>query len=67
MKMKSYRRARWLAAGVAIASAPYGAYAGIAWAGYGDARPPHPDEQDDLLDRFIPSYGIGRSSRRASS
>jgi hypothetical protein len=60
MNTKSYLRvsARWLAASVAVAAATYGAYAGITWYRYGDAPPPELDEQDLLLDRFIPSYEI---------
>ena len=50
--------ARWLAAGVGVTAAAYGAYVGITWLHYGDAAPPSPEEQDPLLDRFMPSYDV---------
>jgi len=60
MSQKSYFRAsaKWLAAGVGVAAAVYGAYVGITWYRYGDAAPPGPEEQDPLLDRFMPSYDV---------
>ena len=60
MNQKSYLRAsaRWLAAGVGVAAAAYSAYVGITWYRYGDATPPTPEEQDTLLDRFLPSYDV---------
>jgi hypothetical protein len=60
MNQKSYLRAsaRWLAAGVGVAAAAYGAYVGMTWYRYGDAAPPTPEEQDPLLDRFMPSYDV---------
>ena len=41
-----------------MTAAAYGAYVGITWFRYGDAAPPTPEEQDPLLDRFMPSYDI---------
>ena len=60
MNRKSYLRAsaRWLAAGVGVTAAAYGAYVGTTWYRYGDAAPPSPEEQDPLLDRFMPSYDV---------
>jgi hypothetical protein len=60
MNEKSYLRAsaRWLAVGVGIAAAAYGGYVGMTWYRYGDAAPPRPEEQDPLLDRFMPSYDV---------
>jgi hypothetical protein len=60
MNRKSYLRAsaRWLAAGVGVTAAAYGAYVGMTWYRYGDAAPPSPEEQDPLLDRFMPSYDV---------
>jgi hypothetical protein len=60
MNRKSYLRAsaRWLAAGVGMTAAAYGAYVGMSWYRYGDAAPPSPEEQDPLLDRFMPSYDV---------
>jgi hypothetical protein len=50
--------ARWLAVGVGVAAAAYGGYVGMTWSRYGHAAPPHPDEQDPLLDRFMPAYDV---------
>ena len=60
MNQKSYLRAsaRWLAVGVGVTAAADGAYVGITWFRYGDAAPPSPEEQDPLLDRFMPSYDV---------
>ena len=60
MNQTSHLRAsaRWLAAGVGVIAAAYGAYVGITWFRYGDAAPPSPEEQDPLLDRFMPSYDV---------
>ncbi len=60
MNQKSYLRAsaRWLAGGVGVAAAAYGAYVGLTWCRYGNPRPPSPEEQDPLLDRFMPSYDV---------
>ena len=62
MNRKSYLRAsaRWLAAGVGVTSAAYGAYVGMTWYRYGYAAPPSPKEQDPLLDRFMRSYDVRR-------
>jgi hypothetical protein len=56
----SYVRAggRWLAAGVGMAAAVYGAYVVTAAYRYGDPAPGRGDEGDPLLDRFIPDYEI---------
>jgi hypothetical protein len=60
MNRKSYLRAsaRWLAAGLGMTAAAYGAYVGMTWYRYGDAAAPSPEEQDPLLDRFMPSYDV---------
>ena len=60
MDPKSYPRAvgRWLGAAVGIVSAAYAAHVWIAWHWYGTAKAPSPDEQDPLLDRFMPTYEI---------
>ena len=58
---RSYLRtaAGCLAGGAALAAAGYAAYAGAAYMRYGHARPPrNGDEQDPLLDRFMPLYDI---------
>ena len=60
MTPKSYLRAsgRWLAAGVGVATAVYGAYVGTTWYRYGSVTAPSPDELDPLLNRFMPTYEI---------
>jgi hypothetical protein len=58
---RSYIRtaAGCLAGGAALAAAGYAAYAGAAYMRYGHARAPRTDdEQDPLLDRFMPLYDI---------
>ena len=50
--------ARWLTAGFGVAAAAYGTYAAIAWYRYGDAPAPTADQQDSLLDRFMPAYEV---------
>jgi hypothetical protein len=49
---------RWLAAGIGFAGAAYATYVGVTWYRYG--RPPRPtrEEEDDLLDRFMPAYEV---------
>jgi hypothetical protein len=65
MNLNSLARsaARWLAAGLGIAAAAYGAYVGITWYRYGHASPPSPEEQDPLLDRFIAAYDVVERQR----
>lgn len=60
MNLNSLARsaARWLAAGLGVAAAAYGAYVGITWYRYGHPSPPGPEEQDPLLDRFIGAYDV---------
>ena len=45
---------RTLAIGGGIAAGAYAASAALAWRRYGTVPSPHPDERDELLDRFIP-------------
>jgi len=52
------RGARWLAVGSGVAAAAYGVYVGITWYRYGGTAPPNADEEDPLLDRFMPAYEI---------
>jgi len=42
----------------AVAAAAYGTYVGITWYRYGNVAPPSPEEDDPLLDRFLPAYEI---------
>ena len=48
----------WLATGFGAAAAAYATYAVVTWRGYGHPRRPRPDEDDPLLDRFMPTYEI---------
>jgi hypothetical protein len=58
--MNRYVRAgaKWLVAGVGVGAAAYAAYVGITWIRYGNVPPPAPEEEDPLLDRFLPAYEI---------
>ena len=49
---------RWLGIGSGVAAAAYAAYVGTTWWRYGAVRPPTVEEQDPLLDRFMPTYEI---------
>jgi len=50
--------AKWLAAGIGVATATYGAYVATTWYRYGMPASPRPEEQDDLLDHFMPAYEV---------
>jgi hypothetical protein len=51
--------AQYVAGAAALAAASYGAYVGFSWASYAHAtRSRNPDEEDSLLDRFMPLYDI---------
>jgi hypothetical protein len=47
-----------LAVGAGLASAAYGSYVGITWYRYGDVPAPKREEEDPLLDRFMPAYEV---------
>lgn len=49
---------KWSAGAVGLAALAYGGYAGQAWLRYGHPSRPRPDEADDLLDHFVPSYDV---------
>jgi hypothetical protein len=48
----------WAAAGLGLAAGVYGAYAGVTWSRYGRALPPTPEEDDALLNGFMPTYDV---------
>jgi hypothetical protein len=50
--------AKWVTAGLAAAAAAYGSYVAITWYRYGNPPAPEADEEDALLDRFMPTYEI---------
>jgi len=47
-----------VAAGVGLAGGAYATYVGVTWYRYGHPSRPTPEEQDDLLDRFMPAYEV---------
>jgi hypothetical protein len=49
---------RWLAAAAGVAAGVYGAYVGITWSRYGNPTRPAPEEDDPLLDHFMPRYDV---------
>jgi hypothetical protein len=49
---------RWLAAAVCLAAASYAAYVATAWLRYGKVTRPDSDDQDVLLDQFMPAYDV---------
>jgi hypothetical protein len=52
------KTAKWVAFAAGAAAAGYATYVGVTWARYGNPARGRPEEQDDLLDRFIPRYDI---------
>ena len=50
---------KWTAAGVGLVAGAYATHVGVAWSRYGHAhRPANPEDQDALLDRFMPDYEV---------
>lgn len=49
---------RWSAWGLALAAGAYAAYAGVAWSRYGRPARPASEEDDALLDQFMPIYDV---------
>lgn len=47
-----------MAAACGAAAAAYATYVGITWFRYGNVTPPTAEEEDSLLDRFLPAYEI---------
>jgi len=63
-ELKLARSAARCAAAVAgLGMASYGAYAGYTWLRYGQMSPARSDEQDTLLDRFMPVYEVAERHR----
>jgi hypothetical protein len=50
--------ARWFAAGAGIAGATYATYATSTWLRYGRPQKARGDDDDQLLDRFMPTYDV---------
>jgi hypothetical protein len=56
---------RWSAAVIGLVAGSYAAYVGVAWSRYGHTRRARdPEDQDELLDRFMPDYEV-RGSHQA--
>lgn len=49
---------RLVTVATAVAAAAYAAYVTNTWRSYGNPSAPEPDENDELLDRFIPEYDV---------
>ena len=49
---------QWLTAGAALAAGAYAGYVGLTWIRYGRAARPADDEEDSILDGFMPSYDV---------
>jgi hypothetical protein len=47
-----------LAAAAGVALGAYTTYVALTWTRYGKPARPAPDEEDDLLDRFMPEYDV---------
>jgi hypothetical protein len=65
MKAKQLARSggAWLARGVGLAGAIYGAYAVAAWSHFGKAKPGCGHAADALLDKFMPLYEVAGRHR----
>ncbi len=50
--------ARGIAVGAGFAAGLYAAYVAMAWTRYGHASPPTTEDEDPLLDRFMPRYDV---------
>ena len=49
---------RWCSIGAAVMAAAYAAYVSAAWLRYGHASDAAPDERDQRLDEFMPTYDV---------
>jgi hypothetical protein len=58
MNARPFAPSRILTAAAAATVAVYAAYVVRSWRTYGHPRSPSPDEQDDLLDQFMPEYDV---------
>ena len=56
--MKAGSVAKWLSFGAGSAAAAYATYAGLTWIRYGHPARSSAENQDALLDRFMPDYDI---------
>jgi len=55
---RSASGSRWLAVAAGMAAGVYGAYVGVTWSRYGRPARPSPDDEDPLLDHFMPQYDV---------
>jgi hypothetical protein len=49
---------RWATAALGVAAGTYAGYVGMTWCRYGRPAHPKPEENDELLDRFMPVYDV---------
>src|SRR5262252_215277 len=45
---------KWMAGALSVAAGAYAGYVGVTWLRYGRPAPPHTEDLDPLLDRFMP-------------
>jgi hypothetical protein len=56
--MRTARAIGWIGGALGLAAAGYVGLVATAWRGYGRPRPATADEQDPLLDRFMPEFEV---------
>ena len=49
---------KWTLGALGLATGAYATSVGVTWLRYGQPTPPHPDDFDTLLDRFMPVYDV---------
>jgi hypothetical protein len=57
-KIPARTASKWIAGAAGLAAGAYATYVASAWLRYGRPGPAHPDEEDELLDRFMPRFDI---------
>jgi hypothetical protein len=54
--LRSAAQWSWVALGLAVAT--YGTYVGLTWSRYGTPARSRPDQRDELLDQFMPTFDV---------
>jgi hypothetical protein len=62
-RRRAHTGLKWTTGALGAAAGAYAAYVGVTWLRYGHATPATPDDEDPLLDRFIPSYDLAERHR----
>jgi hypothetical protein len=57
------RALTWMASALGLTLGAYAAYAGVTWFRYGHPSPGSPDDDDPLLDTFMPEYEVAERHR----